>query len=229
MQEKIEFEIVSYEDIPEYTGFKNIETIEIADGAFWDGHAYGFYVGRILDNGKKESAYKKDIKNNNTELFDRLCKDVKLYKKRSLYIGEDLKDFFATAYYIPYKVKNHSSNKPTVKDTYVDKCSNVRYSVEYEILLVAGENYERYITESYETEGGFATSFFDCVTGIEDLFEEWFEENSHGFKEYDGEKEVTFYDPIGRPNDINIDSMEELLSMISSIRVIKCDREIIKK
>lgn len=227
MEKKIKME--SFENVPEYTGLeKNSACITIKDGCTWDGDRYGAWVGRIYENGDKKSAFKKDKENNSTEIFDKLRNDITLIDKH-VTVRQDMKLSNAVDYYIPYKVKGHSSAKPTITESYVDNCSNVRYSVEYEILLVAGEGFTRYITEFFETEGHYASSFFDQIKGIEDLFEEWFEEESHDFRDGEYGKEVAFYDETGEKLYIEISCMSELLSMISSIRVIKCDRKILKK
>lgn len=141
---------------------------------------------------------------------------------------DTMKERSGVRYFIPYKVKDHCSNKPTITDAYVDNCSNVHYSVEYEILMVAGDDFKRYITVEYETEGSFSSCLFDQIESVEDMFDEWFEEESHGFMiNEDGNKTVTFYDETGENCDIDISSIDELMSMIMSIRVIKCDRLII--
>ena len=222
-------EMNAYENIPEYTGLGNTASIEIRDGCEWNGHAYASCVGMIYDDGTVESYFKKDSENGNTEIFDRLRKDIRLVEKHvNLRKYDSLELTSGTRYYIPYKVHNHCSDKPTVIDTYVDGCMNVHYFVEYEILLVAGEDLKRYITNEFETEGSFSSIFFDEIENIEDMFEEWFEEGVHGFKiDEDNNKTVTFYDETGENFDIDISSMRELLSMITSIRVIKCERKII--
>lgn len=222
-------EMESYENIPEYTGLGNTTSIEIREGCEWYGHAYARCIGAIYDDGTVKSYFKIDKENDNTEIFDRLRNDINLIEKHVYLIDRNTgEDKTATRYFIPYKVKNHCSEKSTVTDTYVDGCTNVHYSVEYEILLVADDEYKRYITEEYETRGHFSSCFFDQVENIEEMFEEWFEEESHGFKiDNDGNKSVTFYDDTGENCDIDVLSVGELLSMITSIRVIKCDRRII--
>lgn len=223
-------ELEAYEKIPEYAGFENdFNSIEIKDDCVWEGHAYGICVGMIKKNGTVISYFKTDKKNRTTEIFDKLRKDIQLLVKHTNFINENEEMESGVRYFIPYKVKNHSSTKPTVTECYVDSCNNVHYFVEYEILLVAGEGFKKYITEKYETEGSFSACFYDQVKNIENMFEEWFEEGLHGFKinEFE-EKTVTFYDDTGEDCDIEILSIDELLSMISSIRVIKCENEIIK-
>lgn len=228
MGKKIEME--SFENIPEYTGLeKNSTHITVKDGCTWDGDRYGLWVGRIFKDGEKRSGFKKDQENNNNAILDQLHVDMNLIEKHVSVCRDDIHLENAIDYYIPYRVKGHSSTKQTIINSYVDGCSNVHYSVEYEILLVAGDGCTRYITESFKTEGHYSSSFFDQVKNIEDLFEEWFEEESHDFRDGEYGKEVAFYDETGEKSYIEISCMSELLSMISSIRVIKCDREILKE
>ncbi|MHC1722486.1 MAG: hypothetical protein AB9836_04675 [Aminipila sp.] len=225
-------ELVSYEEIPKYTGLEqNGCKITINDGCIWEGDSYATCVGRILDDGRVESCFKSDIDNNCTEIFDNLRKDMSLLKKHvSLRNIETMEATEATNYYIPYKVKNHSSDKPTITNAYVDNCCNVHYDVEYEILLVADEGLRKYITIGYITEGPYSSSFFNQVEIIESTFEEFFENKEHGFfEDEDQNKMVAFYDEIGEKLDIEVCSVSELLSMVSSIRVIKCDKKIINK
>jgi len=222
-------EIESYENIPQYTGLSNTTSIETREDTEWNGHAYAICVGMIKDNGTIESYFKADKESENTEIFDKLRSDIQLIKKHVTLRNYDTMELLSgTRYFIPYKVKEHCSNKPTITDAYVDNCSNVHYSVEYEILMVADEDFKRYITVEYETEGTFSSCFFDQVEGIEDMFEEWFEAGIHGFNvDEDNNKSVTFYDDIGNNCNIDISSTRELMSMITSIRVIKCDQKIL--
>ena len=74
----------------------------------------------------------------------------------------------------------------------------------------------------------YSQSFYDQITSLEDLFAEWFEERAHGFQIDEGSlKTVTFYDDIGESCDVELYSIRELLSMITSIRVIKCEKKMI--
>lgn len=223
-------EMESYEDIPEYTGLeKNSASIEIKDGYEWNGHAYATCVGMIMDDGTVESYFKTDNKNGNTELFDRLRNDINLLEKHVNLINRNtMKERSGVKYFIPYKVKGHCSDKPTITDIHISYGSNVHYSVEYEILIVASDNLKRYITVEYETEGNLSICFFDEIENIENMFEEWFEEEIHSFRrDEDGNRLVTFYDETGENYVVDISSIGELMSMIMSIRVIKCDCKII--
>lgn len=226
-------ELVSFENIPEWTGINNNEKITIVDGTNWDGHGYGIAVGIINEDGIIKSYFKKDKENNNTELFNNLKNEIKLIEKNITYRDYDsYKLANGTQFYVPFMVKNHSSNKPTITECYVDGCSNVRYSVEYEIVLAAGDGFKRYIVFDYSTEGTWASSMFNQISLIEETFEEWFEEDFNGFKMAEecgmSYKTVEFYDDFGKKVDIEINSINELLDMIVSIRMIKCEHEILE-
>lgn len=56
-----------------------------------------------------------------------LCNDITLIEKH-VTVQRDMKLSNAVDYYIPYRVKGHSSTRPTITDSYVDGCSNVHYS-----------------------------------------------------------------------------------------------------
>ena len=170
--------------------------------------------------------YDEDKENNNTYIFDKLRDDVPLCQKSRTYAdGKDLK--FATDYYIPYYVKNHSSQLPTVVDSYVDHCSNVVYKVAYEVLFVAEDDFRKYLTIEYTTEGHWSSCFFDQVESLRDDLREMFEDGANGFRENDGYITAEFYDGTGYGTDLEIESMNELLSMIASIRIIKLETEIV--
>lgn len=229
----MKIECVALVDIPEYTGLgseNNKVHLTIKDGEKWDGDRWGQYVGRIYKDGRIESAFTKDVNINSSEIFDRLRNDVKLTKKHVTVSDNDdyRKLVSATDYYIPYIVENHCSFKPTVTDCHVDNCSNVKYKITYEILFVADEGYTRYLTFDYATEGSYASSFYDQINDLEEVFDEMFENEENDFRMENGEKQVAFYDEVGEKLYIDICSTRELLSMISSIRVIELEKEIIK-
>jgi hypothetical protein len=55
-----------------------------------------------------------------------------------------------------------------------------------------------------------------------------FEDEENDFRMEDGEKQVAFYDEVGEKLYIDICSTRELLSMISSVRVIGLETEIVE-
>lgn len=217
--------------IPEYTGFKNEETIHIKEGAFFGGHGYGYEVGRVYNDGEIKSAFTEDHENGNTTIFNRLRNEVKLIEKDYHFVNwETNEERTGIRYFLPYRVKGHCSTMPTVTDKHVDNCYNVEYDVTYEVLFVAEDGYKRYITVDYSTEGTFATCFYDHMRDVEDILEDMFENETNGFHVENDYRTVTFYDDAGDVCDIEISmgSVQELLSMIASIRVIKCEQRIIE-
>lgn len=226
----MKIECVSLIDIPDYTGLgseNNKAHLTIKDDERWDGDRWGQYVGRIYEDGRIKSAFTKD--GSSSEIFDKLRNDVKLVEKHITVSdnGDYRKLIGATDYYIPYIVENHCSLKPTVKDSHVDNCSNVKYKVTYEVLFVADEGFTRYLTFDYTTVGTYSSSFWNQIEGLEEELEEMFENEENDFRMEDGEKQVAFYDEVGEKLFIDLYSTNELLSMISSIRVIGLETEII--
>lgn len=196
----------------------------------WDGDRLAEFIGRILDDGTVESFYIKDHENNNTEIFDKLRNDTNLIQKHYNFMQKDTgKLLGATGYYIPWKVVGHSSDLPTVVDTYIDHCMNVRYEVAYEILFVAEEEYRKYITIQYTTEGPYTSTFFDQLEGLESMIEEMIEDNENGLWKEDGTIYAAFYNDIGEKLNAEIESLHALLGMITSVRVIKCESTIIDR
>jgi hypothetical protein len=218
-------------DIPEYTGLdseNNKAHLTIKDGEKWEGDRWGQYVGRIYEDGRIKSAFTKDC--DSSDIFNRLRKDVELVEKHVTVCdnGDYRKLVGATDYYIPYLVEGHCSLKPTIKDGHVDNCSNVKYKVTYEVLFVADEGFTRYLTFDYTTFGTYSTSFWNQTERLEEELEEIFENGEHDFRIEDGEKQVAFYNEVGEKFFIDLYSVNELLSMIASIRVIGLETEIIE-
>lgn len=211
------------EKLPEYTGLKQEEKFNVSEQ--WDGHSCAICVGTIYDDGTKESMFMSDEENGTSELFDKLCSEIKLITEHKLVLKKETYELKgATRYYIPYQRIGHCSSKPTVTNSYVAGCIDTKYFVTYEILLVAGEGLKKYITIDFESSGMHAMHFYDHIHEMDDMFEEWFENGHNGFKiGYYGEKIVRFYDDLGAIHDLEINSIRELCSMINSLRVIKCD------
>lgn len=213
-------------DIPEDIIERTI-TLRSSD---WDGHAYGVHVGRITEDGTILSNFRSDREGNRTERFDRLRNGYPLVEKHVRYVDDDADKLrSAVDYYVPYEIDGHCSKQPTVTDTFVEAVSNVQYDVTWEILLVSGENYRRYVTQSYTTKGSYASCFFDQVREIEEMIGGWIEEGENDFrKDPYGSLEVAFYNDVGEKTFIEFCNVEEILQTIASIRVIKCDITIIE-
>lgn len=226
MEKKIE--IVPIIKIPEYTGLKQGNlTLNVPPN--WDGHAYGRFVGRVFEDGTVESAFIEDQNNDNTKIFDRLRSDCDLLVTKGTVINRKNELFNVKQFYIPYKVKGHLSDNPTVTDNYIDCCMNVKYHCKYEILLVAEEGFKKYIYEEYDTSGSNSLPFYECVDDLRNTFEEYFENGEHGFMGWeDNELSVYFYNDCGERILIDVLNINELVSMVASIRVVELTKEIIE-
>ena len=230
----MKIECISLVNIPEYTGLgseNNKAQLTIREGERFDGDRWGQYVGRVYQDGKVVSAFTKDTAGGTSEIFDKLRNDVELVEKHVTVSdnGDYRKLVSVTDYYIPYIVENHCSTKPTVKDGHVDHCSNVKYKVTYEVLFVADEGFTRYLTFDYSTVGSYSSTFWDQISSLEDTLEEMFEYEENDFRMEDGERQVAFYDGVGEKLFIDLYSINELMSMISSIRVIGFETEIVEE
>lgn len=216
--------------IPEYTGLRNGDEYEVP--LKWDGHAVALPVGRTFqESDKVESFFTADKETGTTEIFEKLRGDMPLLTKNLNVRDSESRELTQVVmYYIPYRVEGHSMCIPTVVDKYVDHCMNVNYSIGFEVLLVADEEYKRYITFEYETGGYYSSSFFDQVRNLEEMFDELFRTGQRGFKETvengTTELSVEFYEDTGNVVPIEVESVDELLSMVTSIRTFKIDFEI---
>lgn len=174
------------------------EIIELKTEKEWFGHSYGTCVGSIYDDGEKRSCFKADQKG--TDLFDKLLEESALYSEHKIAISrKDHKERGRTDYYIMYEIVGHSKDLPTVLNLSLDTCCNVEYTYTYEILLVADDEYRRYITVNVKTDGPYTTCLADLMKDLDEIFEEWIQENEQGFNrnEY-GEICVQFYNDVGQ-------------------------------
>lgn len=213
------YKIELIEELPENIPMDKTGTITTESE--WYGSTYGGCFGKILDTGEKESFFKKDKENGNTDLFDTMlasgkCKPV----HRKMFNSGTGNTYVATFYYIMYRIVGHCSGKPTVTTEALDTCMNVEYEYTYEILLVADDEYRRYITKTIKTDGPGTYSLLDDIEDLEQVFEEWAEEEEQGFRYCDGEIEVKFFNEVGEEQYISFESMRHLLMSINSIRII---------
>ena len=201
--------------------------LEIKEGEKWHGHQYGLHIGNIYEDGNVESAFRIDRENGGNKFFYKALGVLKnnVITKQVL-VRRDSASVNCTLCYVPYAVEGHSSTKPTVDMESVDNCMNVSYEIEYEVLFVAEDGLKRYLTISYMTSGPFVVSFFEQIKSLEDILEAYFEENKEGFYTSEGYKTATFYDEVGSNVPIEIESIDELLNMINSLRIINFKSEI---
>lgn len=204
------------------------ETLELTFKEGWNGHAYGPMVGYLLDETEKHSLIKTDTNNGNTKLLDQLLADYDLIQKDTTIVQDNML-VPAITYHVPYKVKDHIAYQPTVH-AFVDNCSNLSYTVTYELLFVSEENYERHLAVTYKTAGTYAASLWSHISNLEDTITEWIENNKHGIQEveYSDSFVTPFYDNVGDSTEIEFANAEELLQTLASIRLIGFETEEIK-
>ena len=217
------------EELPEEIPLKRTGTITTRGE--WYGHSYADVVGRIYADGTVKSFFTDDIESGTTRLFDILRYSGKVKKiHRCIWERDSLELKDCDDYYVLRKVKGHTSERPTETETRLDTICNVDYEYVYEILLVANDEYRRYLTESVKTRGLGPYSIFDSMHDWEETFEEWAEYEENGFREDDdGGIEVLFYDELGNSEWIYFDSAHELLLSMNSVRMIEIKEEIVER
>lgn len=221
------YKIELIEELPEDIPLE--KTGSITTEKEWFGSTFGECVGKILDTGEKESFFRRDRENNNTVLLDILvesgkCKCI----HREMYNRENKKSYKATFIYVMHRVVDHCSDKPTITAEALDTPMNVEYEFTYEILLVANDEYKRYITKTIKTKGPYTYSLMDVIENIEQMFEEWIEDGEQGFRYSDEEIEVKFYNEVGEENHIPFENMRHLLMSINSVRIIDFKSKLVK-
>lgn len=211
--------------IPDYVNLKNEEhDFEIQD-TLWDGYSIGKAVGRVRKDGTHESFIKEDKDANNNEAFDKLLREYPLHKKEfQLVVNGNVES--VSYYFILYKIVGRSLDKQTFSEEFVQGASNVSYEVTYEVMLTAGNGLIKYIVPSYKTSGSGSMSFFEVVKNLEDTFEEYFSDCLNGFSHEDNCFMVYFYDAVGEKYPVEVYSVNELLSMVTSMRVLKIETKI---
>lgn len=212
-------------ELPEYTGVVNeVRELELSDDRFEYAHMYGKLVGVVYEDGEVKSLFAKDKENDSTEIFDRLRSDYNLFSKIVHLRQGDGSVRGCERFYILHNIEGHSSTKPTVTDTSITGACNASYEVSIEVLLVSDEGLKRYLTIDYTTGGNIPTTLVNIVKDLEDTVEEYFEDELHGFTTDCGELTVAFYEDTGEITYINVYSVDELLAMVASVRLIdvKC-------
>jgi len=218
-----EITIKSTVELPEYYGMKPEYLINREN---WNGHSFALFVGIVHENGEIVSHLQNDKRNENTFYFEIMLKDVELYhKKVRIEKGDQL--VTADYYFVPYEVKDHPSLLPTIDSKFVEGASNVEYTGTYEVLMVMDESYKRYLYIDFKTKGMGSISLYDMIRNLDDSFETFFDEKSHGFSHDEDGYYVDFYDKTGDKVICEQMSYEAFLSMIASVRLVKLDCKII--
>ena len=194
---------------------------------------YGEPIGRYnIETGTYESFFKKDIENNNTEIFDKCKNNCKLYKKRKSVLSDShqLKDVID--YYLIYIIKESSRNKPTETNPLVDSsiCSNGYYECEYE-LIFAKDDYSRTIVLKDKTNN---ITMYDFINSLEDeinealtreadktnLFNHILEQNQSSFLDDEYTFQILMFDKTCAPTYVDIEEASDLLDMLVSVRLL---------
>jgi len=213
------------EKLPECIQLDTVVEIETKNE--WYGHSIGTAVGRVYDDGKIKSFFKHD--GDGTEWFDMLREAGKLTSiHRYLIDRKTYEESTCDEYYLMRKIVDHVSGMPTITDDCLDTCCNVKYEYTYELLLVADE-YKRYVAKTVRTEGPYTYCLMDEIKSLEDLVEEWAEEEENGFF-YDDENQLCckMYNDFGEEINADFYSARELLMSLNSIRLVKLERIIVE-
>lgn len=194
----------------------------------WYGHSLGTCVGYIFDDGEKKSLFVAD--GDGTENFDKLLEAGILKEQHKHTINRKTgKERGVVYYYAMREIIGHSSGLPTISDKCLDTCCNVQYHYTYEILLVADDEYKRYITVDVDTDGPHTCCLMDIVGDLEYTIEEWAEDEEYGFSKDDyGTLHCQFFDDFGQGLDVEFSSTRELMMCVNSIRIVKLQSEIIQ-
>ena len=144
-------------------------------------------------------------------------------------------------YHLPYYVADHSAYQPTVNFDQISYSCNASNDVKIEVLFVHEEGWvNRYVTFELHTSGSFkggrSLSLMEFIEDLEQEIEDsaaevdgdFFiaEEDSDNYSE--GDIVLDFYDKSGQ-RYLYGGSVERFLNMISSIRIIGIDTQIIKE
>lgn len=193
---------------------------------------YGEPIGRYnIETGTYESFFKKDIENNNTEIFDKCKNNCKLYKKRKSILSDDHELNNVIDYYLIYNIKESSRNRPTETNPLVDSCicSNGYYECEYE-LVFAKEDYSRTIVLKDKTNNN---TMYDFINSLEDeineilvgnadetnLFYHILEQKECSFMDDEYTFKLLMFDKTCATTYVDIES-SDLLDMLVSVRLL---------
>ena len=219
----IQVKIQSIQTLPDWCPS---EGLTVNYEGFCNFDRYGYCVGWV-GNDKKKSLFKKDISNDSTELLDKVISELQHIEKTQTIVGENDELIGVDFIYLPYINKSHSVFQPTITNKYVDACSNVIYNVTYEVGFAAGEEYTRYMTFNYHTEGSYSTSPYSCLSTLAEEIDDIVNVKGSGvYKDSDG-LSVDFFDHTGNKLAIGVGYISNLLDMLFSFRVIKLEHKIV--
>nr|DAH72749.1 MAG TPA: hypothetical protein [Bacteriophage sp.] len=206
---------------------KNKLNLEISIDAIPD--TYCVCIGRMdTKDGSLESYIKKDSENGNTIEFDKIKNAIELLEKEhEIFIFDNGESKKIIDYYVPYDIEESSKNKPTIVDNHVDnEYTYGHYEAEYELLLTCDEATRRIIIKHNSVNipmVEFLESIEDEVEAV--LYNDYDEDNEFAkiLDSQDDYYTVAMFDEYGDVHDVVIDYPEEFVSMIVSVRQIKCE------
>lgn len=231
--------IVSLNKNPEKYGF--LSEMEYKNPNF-HGHQTALAIGIKNPDGSWDKVYtpgnteEEKIKIANTILEDKTL----IILEDKITQLEDDKLVPKIVYYFPYYVADHSAYQPTVNFEQISYACNVTNDVEIEVLFVCEEGwYNRYVTFNLSTSGSYnggkSLSLIDFIENLEVEIEnaafknkDFFIASEDGDNYQKDDIVLDFYDKSGQKHFIGARIAKDFLDLVSSIRIIGIDTEIIK-
>lgn len=193
---------------------------------------YMNHIGRKdVETNKLESFFVVDVENGNTKEFDKVIANIEVIEKvHTIFKIDTAEEKRVVDYFVPYIVQESSMHKPTITECHVENGypTSGHYECEYEILLTCDDATRR-IVIPYSSVNipmlGFLSDIEDDVRYV--LNGEYDEDNPFANIIHVNDEEdwgtVIMFDDFGRTCDIEIDSPSDFVSMIVSVRQIKCE------
>lgn len=191
---------------------------------------YASIIGRKnVDTGEFESFFKVDVKNDNTDEFDRFRKNVALLEnEHTVFSRETLKEKHVIDYYVPYDIQESSKNKQTVTDEFPENAILIDgyYECEYELLLTCGDGTRRIVISQKTVNVPMISLLSNIKDEIRDILD-GFPDEENNFADVlelvDEHYEIKMFDDFGIPVNIEINHANDFVNMIVSARQIKCE------
>lgn len=191
---------------------------------------YADRIGRKnVDTGELESFFKVDVKNDNTDEFDRFRKNVALLEnEHTVFSRETLKEKHVIDYYVPYDIQESSKNKQTVTDEFPENAILIDgyYECEYELLLTCGDGTRRIVISQKTVNVPMISLLSNIEDEIRDILD-GFPDEENNFTDVlelvDEHYEIKMFDEYGIPANIEINHAGDFVNMIVSARQIKCE------
>lgn len=236
--------IVSLNKNPEKYGY--LSEMDLTDKSF-HGHQTALAIGIKRPDGSWQDVYTSgDTLEEKTKIANDILSDKSLIiLEDKITQLEDNKLVDKIIYYLPYYVADHSAYQPTINFDQISYSCNVRNKVKIEVLFVR-DGCNRYVTFDMYTSGswngGVSLSLMDFMEDLETEIEDeaskprkeedksFFvaEEDNFDYGYSEGDIVLDFYDKAGQKYLFG-GNPEDFLKLVSSIRIIGLDTEIIKE